>query len=150
MGKTLSINRKGNSIKMKKKFSTSWISSKQTRKQRKYLANAPLHIRKNFMSANLSEELREKISRRNVTLRKGDKVKIMRGEFKNKTGKVNSVDLKKARISIEGLQKQKKDGTKVNVYFHPSNVQIIELMEGKKRNLAKKSKKEEEDASQKK
>ena len=97
---------------MKKKFSTHWVSSSQTRKQRKYRANAPLHIRNKFVSANLSKELRKKLGTRNIAIRKGDTVKIMRGSFSTKTGKVNSVDLKRMRISIEGIQKKKKDGTK--------------------------------------
>lgn len=116
---------------MKKTFSTRWKSSKQTRKQRKYQARAPLHIRHKFLSANLSKELRKKIGRRSLELRKGDNVKIMRGEFKKKTGKILGVDLKKTRISIEGIQRKKKDGTKVNVYFHPSNLQILEIKEDK-------------------
>ena len=119
---------------MKQKFSKHWIGSKQPRKQRKYRANAPNHLRHKLMSANLSKELRTKYGKRNFPIRKDDNVKIMRGEFKNKTGKIVSVDLKRLRISIEGIQKSKKDGTKVNVWFNPSNLQIKELnLEDKKR-----------------
>lgn len=129
---------------MKKEFSTSWKASRQTRKQRKYRFNAPLHIKSKFLAANLSKELRKKYSKRNIEVRKGDTVKVMRGEFKKRTGKVASVDLKKVRIVIEGLQKKKKDGTKVNVYFHPSNVQILDIKEDKFR-LAAKSKEEKKE-----
>ena len=138
---------------MKKKFSTQWKSNNQTRKQRKYLANAPLHLRHKFLSANLSKELRKKYKRRGFPVRKGDKVKIMVGKFKGKEGKIGSVDLKKLRVTIEGIQRQKKDGTKINVYFHPSNLQILELnLEDKERikALERKIKKEEENASKKK
>jgi large subunit ribosomal protein L24 len=79
------------------------------------------------MSANLTKDLRTKYGRRNVPVRKTDVVKVMRGKFKKKTGKVSIVNLKKLKVAIEGLQIQKKDGTKVNVYFDPSNIQIIEL-----------------------
>jgi large subunit ribosomal protein L24 len=133
---------------MKSKFSTSWKASKQVRKQRKYRANAPLHLRKRFLSSNLSKELRQKYGRRNVTLRKGDKVTVMRGSFHGKTGKVGNVNFKRTRITIEGIQRQKKDGTKINVYFHPSKVQIIEVSEGKNRNLN--INKEKQNAPQKK
>lgn len=119
---------------MKKDFSSSWIASKQKRKQIKYRENAPLHIRHKLMSANLSKELRKKYSKRSFPVRKGDKVKIMRGKFSGKEGKINKVDLKRLRVSIEGIQMQKKDGTKVNVYFDPSKLQIQELnLEDKKR-----------------
>ena len=119
---------------MKKEFSTKWIASKQKRKQVKYRENAPLHIKHKLMSSNLNKELRKKYSRRSFPIRKGDKVKIMRGKFSGKEGKINKVDLKRLRVSIEGIQTQKKDGTKVNVYFNPSKLQIQELnLEDKKR-----------------
>jgi large subunit ribosomal protein L24 len=119
---------------MKKEFSTQWNASKQPRKQRKYLANAPTHIRHKFISANLTKELRKKYGKRNFPLKKGDSIIIMRGEFKKKTGKIESIDLKKLRVMISGIYRTKKDGTKVSVYFDNSNLQIKELnMEDKKR-----------------
>ncbi|MEM4152933.1 MAG: 50S ribosomal protein L24 [Candidatus Pacearchaeota archaeon] len=119
---------------MKTKFSTSWKGSKSKRKQRKYRANAPLHIKRKMLSSHLSKELREKYKRRSFPIRKGDTVKVMRGEFKNKVGKIIKVELKKNRVFIEGLQKTRKDGTKINVPFDPSNLLIISLnLEDKKR-----------------
>ena len=119
---------------MKQKFSQHWKSSKQRRKQRKYLANAPLHTKNKFVSSNLAKGLRKTYGIRSLTIRKGDEVKILRGKFDGKTGKINSVDLKKTRVTIEGIQNKKKDGTKINVYFHPSNLQITSInMDDKKR-----------------
>ena len=112
---------------MKSKFSTQWVSSRQPRKQRKYLANAPLHVKHRFLSANLSKSLREKYGKRNLPLRKGDEVLIMRGAFKKKKAKVASVDLKNSRVALEGIQRTKKEGSKVNVYFHPSALQVQTL-----------------------
>lgn len=112
---------------MKKQFSKHWKASKQPRKQRKYRARAPLHIKHKFLAANLSKELRKKYQRRSFPLRKGDTVKIMRGVFKGKIGKIENVDLKRTGVSIEKIQRTKKDGTKINVFFHPSNLQIKEL-----------------------
>jgi len=125
---------------MKKKFSKSWKSSTQPRKQRKYLANAPLHLRKKFVSINLSKDLRTKMSKRNVSAKKGDKVIIKIGKFKGKTGKILGVDLKKSKIIVENIQTKKQDGSKVNVKLQPSNLQIIELSE----RVAKKQNKEAE------
>lgn len=118
---------------MKQKFSTEWKSSRQTRKQRKYRFNSPLHIKQKFLSANLSKELRKKHGKRSIEAKKGDNIIVMRGKFKKKKGKISKVDLKRTRIAIEGIQRQKKDGTKVNVYFHPSKIQIIELAERKRK-----------------
>ena len=119
---------------MKKEFSTSWISSRQPRKQRKYNANAPLHLRHKFLSAHLSKILREKYNKRSLPLRKGDEVLVMRGAFKKKKAKVSSLNYKRIKIALEGIQRTKKDGTKVNVYFHPSVLQIMEInLEDKER-----------------
>ena len=119
---------------MKKLFSKHWKSSKQPRKQRKYIAKAPLHIKKKQLSANLSKELRKKHDRRNIELKKGDRVKIMKGKYKGKTGKINEVKIKRLKVYIEGIQIKKLDGSKVNLPIKASNLQIIELnIEDKKR-----------------
>ncbi len=120
---------------MKNKFSNSWIGSRQARKQRKYRENAPLHIKEKMMGANLSKELRKKYKKRNIPVRKGDEVKILRGKFKKKTGKISLVNLKKQKVAIEGIQNKKKDGTKINVYFDASNLQIKSLNEDDKKRI---------------
>lgn len=119
---------------MKQKFSKHWKASKQPRKQRKYVAKAPLHIKRKLLSVNLSKELRKKYRRRNIPVKKGDNVKIMRGKFKNKQGKIIQVYTKNSKVTIENIQIKKQDGSKANIKIHPSNLQIIELnMEDKKR-----------------
>ncbi|MAE42849.1 50S ribosomal protein L24 [Candidatus Woesearchaeota archaeon] len=112
---------------MRTKFSTSWKNSIQPRKQRKYRYNAPLHIKQKFVNVHLSTELRKKHNKRNIGLRKGDKVKVMRGQFKNKEGKVDQVNLKKTQVYVEGIEITKKDGTKTRYPLHPSNLMIAEL-----------------------
>jgi len=79
------------------------------------------------MTAPLSPELRRKYGIRNLPIRKGDTVMIMRGDFKGIEGKVIRVDLKKIRIYVEGATRRKADGTQVNVPIHPSNVMITKL-----------------------
>ena len=122
---------------MKKKFSNSWDGSSQIRKQRKFRANAPLHIKSKMISAHLSKELRKKYGKRSFSLRKGDEVKIMKGAFKKKTGKISMVNTKKMKVAIEEIQRKKKDGTKINILFDASNLQIQSLnLDDKKRNNA--------------
>ena len=132
---------------MKKKFSTKWKASKQPRKQRKYAANAPIHIKKKFVGVNLSKELRKKYEKRTISLKKDDVVKILRGKHKGKKGKVLEIKLKQSRVVVEGIQVKKLDGSKVNLKLQPSNLQIVELnLEDKKREvkLGKRVKKPEE------
>ncbi|MFH0936324.1 MAG: 50S ribosomal protein L24 [Candidatus Woesearchaeota archaeon] len=112
---------------MKIKWSKHWKSSKQRRKQRKYRYNAPLHVRKKFLSVNLSKDLKKRYNTRNISLRKGDKVKVVRGQFKKHIGKVESLNYKKIRVYIEGINAVKKDGTKKFIPINPSNLMITEL-----------------------
>ena len=140
---------------MKKEFSTAWKASKQPRKQRKYLANAPIHLRNKFVSVNLTKELRKKHGKRNIPIRKGDKAKITRGKFKGKSGKIIKVYLKNSKVIIEGIQVKKQDGSKVNIKLQPSNLQITELnLEDKKRtkklNITKKKEEIKEKTEEKK
>ena len=112
---------------MKKKFSTSWKSSKQKRKQRKYSFEMPYHLKHKALSSNLSMDLRKRYSTRNFPLRKGDTVKVIKGSFKGKQGKVTGIEEKRNRAYVENLQISKKDGSKINFPFKPFSLQIIEL-----------------------
>ena len=104
-----------------------WKSSKKPRKQRSYRIRAPLHIKQKFMHSHLSNELRKKNGMRSIGLRKGDRVKVARGVFRNHVGKVERIDLKKARVFISGIELNKKDGAKKTAFVDPSNIIITEL-----------------------
>jgi len=108
-------------------FSKTWNSSKKPKKQKLYRYNAPLHIKQGLVSVHLSKELRKEHGKRAMQLRKGDKIKILRGQYKGKTGLVEDVDLKREKITIEGIYVTKKDGTKTFYRIHPSNIMIIEM-----------------------
>ncbi len=112
---------------MKRKFSKTWNRSKQPRKQRKYRYNAPLNIKSKFLGCHLSKALREKYKKRSVVVRNGDSIKVLRGQFKGKTGKIDKVDIKKCKVYITGIEVSKKDGTKALYPIHPSNIVINEL-----------------------
>ena len=112
---------------MKQKWAKSWNRSVQPRKQRKYVHNIPLHLARKLVGAVLKKDLRMKYKVRSVKLRKGDVVKIMRGQFKGKTGKVEDFKIRKGRVYIEGISIAKKDGNKVMRLVHASNVMVTEL-----------------------
>lgn len=117
-----------------KEWVKNWIRSKKPRKQRKYVYNAPLHIRQKMTRVHLSPELRNKYGKRSVGIRKDDKVKILRGQFKGKTGKVVEVNMKKQRVNVEGIENIRKEGTKAFYPLQPSNLMITELfLDDKKR-----------------
>ncbi len=105
------------------------LKSKQPRKQRKRFFNLPLHQRWHLLNAPLSPELRKELGIKRLPVRKGDVVRIMRGDWKGHEGKVVEVDLKRVRIFVEGVTHKKADGTEVFYLIHPSNVMIVKLGE---------------------
>ena len=87
-----------------------------------------------MLSVNLSRDLRKKHNKRNVPVRKGDKVKIMRGKFRSKQGKVTDVKTRMMKIYVEGIQVKKTEGSKASIPMRASNLQIVELnLEDQKR-----------------
>ena len=100
---------------------------KNPRKQRKRLYNAPAHIRHKLMAAPLTKELAEKQGVKTLPVRKGDTVRIQRGDNKGFEGKISRIDLKNYRIYIEGLTREKVDGTNIFLPVHPSKVMIKNL-----------------------
>lgn len=109
------------------KWKPTWNSSTQPRKQRSYVRNAPLHIKTTLLGSHLSKELRTKLKKRALRVRKGDKVKVMRGTHKNKTGTVDRIDTTRMKVYITGVEHTRKDGTKTPYPIHPSNLLIQEI-----------------------
>ena len=112
---------------MKAQFSKTWNASKQPRKQRKYRHNAPLHVGRKFLSAHLSKHLRKEYGRRSAKLRTEDLVKVMRGEYAGKEGKIQKMDVSKSTVFIEGISDKRSGGKEFNVPIQASNLQIVEL-----------------------
>ena len=100
--------------------------SKQPRKQRKALYNAPAHARGKHLSASLSKDLRAKVGKRSLPIRTGDKVSVVRGDFKGHEGEVLSVDYNSYKVTIEDVTLSKPDGTATFLPVDPSNLVIIE------------------------
>jgi len=95
--------------------------------QRKRLFQASLNQRYKHFSAPLSAELKKSRGTNSLPVRAGDTVKVVRGDKKGIEGKVSKVDKKKYRISIEGVTRDKVDGTAIPVLIHPSKVILVNL-----------------------
>merc|ERR1712137_179776 len=96
--------------------------------------NAPSHLRRKIMSSPLSKELRQKYSVRSLPIRKDDEVMVVRGHFKGQqTGKVVNVHRRKFVVHVERMQREKVNGSTVQVGIHPSNCVITKLMLDKDR-----------------
>jgi len=103
--------------------------TKSVKKQRKAVYDAPLHRRRKLMSAHLSRELIKKYNIRALPVRKGDIVKVMRGDsgIHGKEGRVSDIFRKDLKIAVEGLNVKKADNKEVARKIHPSKVLIVKL-----------------------
>jgi large subunit ribosomal protein L24 len=79
------------------------------------------------MGAPLSSELKKEYGFNSLRVRKGDVVRILRGDARGLEGKVVKVDLSQGRIQIEGITQKKVDGSTVFTPVHPSKVEITKL-----------------------
>lgn len=96
-------------------------------KQRKRLYQATANERYRKFSVPLSSKLKESHGTNSIPVRKGDTVRIMRGDRKGSEGKVTQIDRKNYRVFIEGANREKVDGTTILVPIHPSKVMITRL-----------------------
>jgi large subunit ribosomal protein L24 len=88
---------------------------------------APAHKVRKLLTAPLSDELRKSQERRSYPVRKGDTVKILRGDFAGIEGKINDIDARRQRIFVEGVQREKTSGTSATVSVNSSKVMITKL-----------------------
>lgn len=102
-------------------------TSTQPRKQRKAMYDAPHHRLRKQLASHLSEELLLKYNRRSLTVIKGDEVKVLRGDFAGKSGKVIGIDAPARRVTVDGVVNKKADGTEVARAIHPSNLLLVRL-----------------------
>ena len=97
------------------------------RKLRRAHFQAPSHVRRVIMSSRLSQELRAKHNVRSMPVRKDDEVKVVRGKFKGKEGKVTQCYRLKWIIHVDKVTVENARGQTVNVGVHPSNVEITKM-----------------------
>jgi len=80
-----------------------------------------------MVTAPLSEQLRDRYKRRSLPIRKGDTVKILRGDFAGLEGKVIDINRVECRIFIEGVTRERVSGQQVKIGVHPSKVVVMNL-----------------------
>lgn len=115
------------------------MKSRQPRKQRKRRSQAPFHKRDKLMSVSLDKKLRKKYKRRRMPVRKGDKVEVLRGDFKGIRSKIKDLDLKKLKVTLEDVKREKTEGTEIHVPLEPSNLKIVDadLSDKKRQKIVK-------------
>src|SRR5438445_13096571 len=83
---------------------------------------------KRRVSARLADDLKTRYSTRAVPIRKGDSVRVLRGEFAGLEGKVDTIDRPHSRVFVEGMTREKTAGGKSSrLSVHASKVILTNL-----------------------
>jgi len=94
---------------------------------RKQQRNAPIHIRRRYVSAPLSPNLKTQYGARTMTVVENDTVTITKGDRKLAEGKVLRVNTKDCKVYIEGVTRTRLDGSTVQIPVRAENVMITKL-----------------------
>jgi large subunit ribosomal protein L24 len=94
---------------------------------RKQQKNAPIHIRRRYISAPLSPNLKTQYGARTMTVVENDTVTITKGDRKLAEGKVLRVNTRDCRVYIEGVTRTRLDGSTVQIPVRAENVMITKL-----------------------
>ncbi len=94
---------------------------------RKQQRNAPIHIRRRYISAPLSPNLKTQYGARTMPIIEEDTVTITKGDRKLTEGKVLRVNTKNSKVYIEGVTRTRLDGSTVQLPVRAENVMITKL-----------------------
>ncbi len=109
-------------------------------KQRKRLYNTIYHNKKKVLTAPLDKKLFASVGKKRLSVRKGDTVKIMTGENKGKTGKIEKVNYTKERVFIKDIKRSNNRGQEKLLPFMASNLLIIDVVLTDVKRISKKHK----------
>jgi ribosomal protein uL24 len=102
------------------------VKSAKPRKQRAARYNASLSEKKKLLKVHVAKPLQQKVAKRSVLINKGDKVKVLKGKDKGKTGSVIKVDYDNIKIFVEGIVNKTAKGVEKPRAISPYNLEIVE------------------------
>ena len=101
--------------------------STQPRKERKTLYNLPSHLNRARIASHLDEPLLLKYNTRSASLRVGDTVRVLRGEYAGTTGKIIEIETRTRKVTVDGVTVTKADASQKPRPIDPSNLVITKL-----------------------
>ena len=101
------------------------VTKPSTARRNRY--NAPNHVARKFISAPLSPSLRAEHGTRSMRVVVDDTVSITKGDRKLSEGRVLRVKVKEQKIYIEGVTRNRQDGSTVQIPIRAENVMITRL-----------------------
>jgi large subunit ribosomal protein L24 len=102
------------------------IESSKPKKQRAFRYNADISEKKRLLKVHVSKDLQKKVNRRTVLINKGDKVRLLKGNDKGKTGSVIRVDYDNLKVYVEGIVNKTAKGVEKPRALSPYNLEIVD------------------------
>jgi len=97
-------------------------------KQRKRMYNASYQNKRKNLVSPVDKKIEATLGKKRIVVRKGDTVKIMVGNNKGKSGKVERVDYTKERVFIKDIKVKNARGQEKLIPFVASNLIIIDAV----------------------
>jgi large subunit ribosomal protein L24 len=112
--------------------------SKNPSKQRLKIYKGAMHTKNKLLVAPLDKFIIGKVGKQRLIIRKGDTVKVLVGDHKGKTGKIERVDHDKAKVYIKDIKNTNSRGQDKLIPFVASNLVITNAVLDDNRRINKK------------
>jgi large subunit ribosomal protein L24 len=103
------------------------VVSRLPRKQRRYHYTAPASVRRRWLSAPLSRELRARYGRRQLPVRKGDTVLVTSGSYVGREERVAKIDTRGGTVTLDNVTLKKADAKLKELPLRPSHLLLTRL-----------------------
>ncbi len=103
-------------------------TKKPSKQRKRNIYKANIYGKRKLLVAKLDKPLAKTTNKKRMTIRKGDTVKILRGNYKGKSGKVEKVSYTHAKIYIKDIKQTNSRSQENMIPFNASNLIITELV----------------------
>jgi large subunit ribosomal protein L24 len=101
--------------------------SRLPRKQRKAVFTAHNFARRRYLTVALSKELRTRYGRRQLPVRKGDTVRVLRGSYEGQEERVAKIDTRGLTLTLDNITVKKADQKLKALPVRPNHLVLTKL-----------------------
>jgi large subunit ribosomal protein L24 len=101
--------------------------SRLPRKQRKAVFTAHNFARRRYLTVPLSQELRRRYGRRQLPVRKGDTVRVVRGSYEGQEERVAKIDARAGTVTLDNITVKKADQKLKPLPVRPNHLLLTRL-----------------------
>jgi large subunit ribosomal protein L24 len=103
-------------------------TKKPSKQRKRNIYKTNIYGKRKLLVSKLDKPLVKTTNKKRMTVRKGDTVKILRGKYKSKTGKVDKVSYTHSKVYIKDIKQTNSRGQDKLIPFNASNLIIIDLL----------------------